>query len=166
MSEIEILPFDSTHLEQLIKIWNSIVAQGETFPQKEPLDMEEGLSFFSNQTFAGVAVKDHRIFGFYILHPNNIGRCLKIANASYGVTEAARGQGIGKKLVLHSLKTAKENNFRILQFNAVVKTNLPAISLYKALGFKELGTIPGAYENTRGNYEDIVLFYYNLMDLK
>ena len=89
MSEIEILHFDSTHLEQLIKIWNSIVAQGETFPQKEPLDMEEGLSFFSNQTFAGVAVKDHRIFGFYILHPNNIGRCSKIANASYGVTEAA-----------------------------------------------------------------------------
>ncbi len=34
MSEIEILPFDSTHLEQLIKIWNSIVAQGETVPQK------------------------------------------------------------------------------------------------------------------------------------
>lgn len=166
MSEIEILPFDSAHLEQLIKIWNSIVAQGETFPQREPLDMNEGLSFFSSQTFTGVAVKDHRVFGFYILHPNNIGRCSKIANASCGVTESARGQGIGKKLVLHSLKTAKEKGFRILQFNAVVKTNLPAIRLYKALGFKELGTIPEAYENIRGNYEDIVLFYYNLMDLK
>lgn len=166
MSEIEILPFDSTHLEQLIKIWNSIVAQGEPFPQKEPLDMKDGFSFFSNQTFAGVAVKDHRIFGFYILHPNNIGRCSKIANASYGVTEAARGQGIVKKLVLHSLKTAKKKGYRILQFNAVVKTNLPAISLYKALGFKELGTIPGAYESIRGEYEDILLFYYNLMELK
>ncbi len=107
-SEIEILPFDSTHLEQLIKIWNSIVAQGETFPQKEPLDMNEGLSFFSNQTFAGVAVKDHRIFGFYILHPNNIGRCSKIANASYGVTEAARGQGIGKNWFSIPLKPQKE----------------------------------------------------------
>lgn len=53
-----------------------------------------------------------------------------------------------------------------MQFNAVVKTNLPAINLYKALGFKELGTIPGAYESIRGNYEDIVLFYYNLMELK
>lgn len=166
MSEIEILPFDVTHLEQLITIWNSIVAQGETFPQKEPLDMEDGLSFFSSQTFTGVAVKDHRILGFYILHPNNIGRCSKIANASYGVTEAARGQGIGKKLVLHSLKTAKEKGFRILQFNAVVKTNLPAISLYKALGFKELGTIPRAYESIRGEYKDIELFYYNLTELK
>ena len=90
MSEIEILPFDSTHLEQLIKIWNSIVAQGETFPQKEPLDMEDGFSFFSNQTFTGLAVKDLRILGFYILHPNNIGRCSKIANASYGVTRICR----------------------------------------------------------------------------
>ncbi len=53
-----------------------------------------------------------------------------------------------------------------MQFNAVVKTNLPAVSLYKALGFKELGTIPGAYENIRGKYEDILLFYYNLMELK
>lgn len=53
-----------------------------------------------------------------------------------------------------------------MQFNAVVKTNLPAISLYKALGFKELGTIPGAYESIREEYEDILLFYYNLMDLK
>ena len=108
MSEIEILPFDSTHLEQLIKIWNSIVSQGETFPQKEPLDMKDGFSFFSNQTFAGVAVKDHRIFGFYILHPNNIGRCSKIANASYGVTEAARGQGIGKNWFSIPLKPQKK----------------------------------------------------------
>lgn len=90
MSEIEILPFDVTHLEQLITIWNSIVAQGETFTQKEPLGMEED-----------------RTLGFYILHPNNIERCSKIANASYGVTETARGQGIGKRLVLHSLKTQK-----------------------------------------------------------
>ena len=108
MSEIEILPFDSTHLEQLIKIWNSIVAQGEPFPQKEPLDMKDGFSFFSNQTFTGVAVKDHRILGFYILHPNNIGRCSKIANASYGVTEAARGQGIGKNWSSIPLKPQKK----------------------------------------------------------
>lgn len=108
MSEIEILPFDSTHLEQLIKIWNSIVAQGETFPQKEPLDMEDGFSFFSNQTFTGLALKDHRILGFYILHPNNIGRCSKIANASYGVTEAARGQGIGKNWFSIPLKPQKK----------------------------------------------------------
>lgn len=71
-----------------------------------------------------------------------------------------------EKLILHPIKTAKEKGYRILQFNAVVKTNLPAISLYKALGFKELGTIPGAYESIRGEYEDILLFYYNLMDLK
>lgn len=108
MAEIEILPFDSTHLEQIIKIWNSIVEQGETFPQKETLDMTEGLSFLSNQTFTGVAVKDHRIFGFYILHHNNIGRCSKIANASYGVKEAARGQGIGKNWFSIPLKLQKK----------------------------------------------------------
>ena len=108
MSEIEILPFDSTHLEQLITSWNSIVSQGETFPQKEPLDMNEGLSFFSNQTFTGVAVKDHRILGFYILHPNNIGRCSKIANASYCVTEAARGQGIGENWFSIPLKPQRK----------------------------------------------------------
>ena len=51
---------------------------------------------------------------------------------------------IGEKLVSDCLVQGKENGFKILQFNAVVKSNLSARHLYKKLGFVELLT-DGAY---------------------
>ena len=56
---------------------------------------------------------------------------------------AARGLHIGEQLVLHSLKTAKALGFRVMQFNAVVATNIHARHLYERVGFQQLGTIPG-----------------------
>ena len=68
----------------------------------------------------------------------------------------------GEKLVKHSLEKGKELGFRLLQFNAVVKTNLSAIHIYEKLGFVQLGTIPGGFLRKCGEYEDIILFYHEL----
>ena len=78
-----------------------------------------------------------------------------IANASYAVGSAARGLHIGEQLVLHSLKTAKELGFRVMQFNAVVATNIHARHLYERVGFQQLGTIPGGFRLKDGSYADI-----------
>ena len=96
------------------------------------------------------------------LHPNNVGRCGHICNASYAVRKNIRGLHIGEKLVLDCLQKAKENQFRILQFNAVVATNTPALHLYERIGFKKLGTIPGGFRMPDGTYEDIIPHYYLL----
>ena len=56
----------------------------------------------------------------------------------------------------------KELKFRILQFNAVVKSNVGAINLYEKLGFVKLGTIPEGFLNKDNTYEDIILFYHKL----
>ena len=102
------------------------------------------------------------IVGLYILHPNNVGRCGHICNASYAVRRDIRGQHVGEELVRHCLKTAKELNFRILQFNAVVRSNVHALALYKKLGFTQLGVIPGGFLLKDGTYEDIIPHYYEL----
>ena len=101
----------------------------------------------------------------YILHPNNVGRCGHISNASYAVGSNARGRGIGKALVIDSLKKAKDFGFGILQFNAVVSTNLAARRLYEKLGFVQLGTIPRGFLMKNGEYEDICPYYFDLSKL-
>lgn len=116
-------------------------------------------SFFSSQSYAGVAESDGRLLGLYILHPNNIGRCGHICNASYAVSSTARGLHIGEALVRHSMEKARELKFKILQFNAVVESNIHARHLYERLGFKQLGTIPGGFRMKDGHFENICPYY-------
>ena len=148
---------------QMCRIWNEVVEEGAAFPQTESLDGETGSRFFAEQTFCGVAEEDDgRILGLYILHPNNVGRCGHISNASFAVGREARGKHIGELLVRDCLTQAKAHGFRLIQFNAVVKTNAPARHLYQKLGFVELGSIPGGFLKKDGVYEDIVLYYHTL----
>ena len=102
------------------------------------------------------------IVGLYILHPNNIGRCGHIANASYAVSAACRGRHIGEQLVRDCMAKGKALGFRVLQFNAVVATNLPARRLYEHIGFTQLGTIPGGFRQKDGSYADICPYYIEL----
>lgn len=121
------------------------------FPQEEMLDSVGGEKFFAAQTYCGVAEVDGKVLGLYILHPNNVGRCGHICNASYAVSSKNRGQHIGEKLVLDCIRQAHEEGFRVLQFNAVVRTNIHARHLYERIGFKQLGTIPGGFRMKDGS---------------
>lgn len=161
---IKIKEYKKEYIVPAINIWNSIVEEGNAFPQKECLTVTSGDIFFSEQSFTGIAVNEdnNEIVGLYILHPNNIGRCGHICNASYAVKSGMRGQHIGEILVKHCMEKAKELGFGILQFNAVVKTNYPALKLYKKLGFTQLGVIPGGFMMKDGHFEDIIPHYHLL----
>ena len=73
-----------------------------------------------------------------------------------------RGQHIGEKLVLDCMMQGKLHGFKILQFNAVVATNIHARHLYERLGFVLLGTIPQGFRMKDGHYEDICPYYREL----
>lgn len=155
--------FNSNDIDQMISIWNEVVEDGIAFPQEELLNGESGLAFFSAQTYCGVGVNDDgTILGLYILHPNNVGRCGHICNASYAVSSDCRGQHIGEKLVKDCIKKAKECGFMILQFNAVVESNTHARHLYERIGFSQLGVIPKGFRMKDGRYENICPYYIML----
>ncbi len=158
----EIKEFCEQDINEVLKIWNDVVQDGIAFPQTEILDPKSGMEFFKAQTYTGVAKSDGQIVGLYILHPNNVGRCGHICNASYSVSKEKRGNHIGEFLVKDCLKVAKEKGFRILQFNAVVSTNISALKLYKKLGFTQLGTIPNGFLMKDGSYQDIIPHYKEL----
>lgn len=159
---MNIREYTYTDVPEMIRIWNKVVADGIAFPQEDYLDEESGKAFFSAQSYCAVAEADGHIVGMYILHPNNIGRCGHIANASYAVDVSLRGRHIGEKLVSDCLVQAKRLGFGILQFNAVVESNLHARHLYERLGFVQLGTIPGGFRMKDGSYENICLYYHKL----
>ena len=149
-------------IEDMIRIWNEVVEEGIAFPQEECLDIDSGAVFFASQSYTGVADDDGEILGLYILHPNNVGRCGHICNASFAVASDVRGRHIGEKLVLDCIKTGKKLGYRVLQFNAVVESNTHARHLYERLGFKQLGTIPGGFRMKDGHYENICPYYHEL----
>lgn len=162
--DIRVRKFEEKDIPDMIRIWNEVVEEGTAFPQNEFLTEETGKMFFEEQTWCGIAqdTNSKSILGLYILHPNNIGRCGHICNASYAVSSKARGKQIGRRLVEDSIAQAKCHSFRILQFNAVVAGNTRARKLYEGMGFVKLGKIPGGFLMKDGHYEDIVLYYYLL----
>lgn len=162
--EIKIREFEPKDIEQMCGIWNTVVEEANAFPQNNKLDAASAVKFFGEQTFTGVAenAATKEIVALYILHPNNVGRCSHICNASYAVKKTARGSGIGRKIVEHSLKKGKERGFHIMQFNAVTAANSAAHALYGKLGFTRLGTVPEGYLLPDGSYDDITLYYKTL----
>ena len=147
--DIRIREYTEADAEEAVRIWNHIVEEGAAFPQLKLLTAETGNRFFSEQSFTGIAYDGGggEIVGLYILHPNNVGRCGHICNASYGVSADSRGLHIGERLVKDCMKRAKEQGFRLLQFNAVVASNIHARHLYERLGFaagNHSGRIPDA----------------------
>ena len=161
---IEVRKYEAKDIPAMVSIWNEIVEEGIAFPQEDFLDEVTGAKFFAEQTHSAVAADRDtgEVLGLYILHPNNIGRCGHIGNASYAITKESRGLHIGEKLVADSLEMAKKSGFTLMQFNAVVATNIHARHLYERMGFKPLGTIPRGFHMKDGHYEDICLYYYEL----
>ena len=162
--EIRVRKYRADDLPAMIRIWNEVVEEGIAFPQEELLDMTSGAAFFGSQSYSAVAEDGDSgtIYGLYILHPNNVGRCGHIANASYAVDSACRGKHIGEQLVSDCLVQARNSGFKLMQFNAVVENNTHARHLYERLGFVQVGMIPNGFLMKDGSYQNIFLYYHVL----
>lgn len=154
--------YNENDINSMVAIWNEVVEDGVAFPQEDCLNAQSGAEFFSSQTYCGVAEDEGEIVGLYILHPNNIGRCGHICNASYAVNSKCRGKHIGEFLVKDCLEQARIHNFKILQFNAVVENNTYARKLYEKLGFVQLGVIPNGFRMKDGSYQNICPYYHEV----
>ena len=159
---MQIKPYTDADIPAMVRIWNRVVEDGVAFPQEDYLNEETGRAFFAAQSYCGVAVDGRQVVGLYILHPNNIGRCGHIANASYAVDADCRGRHIGEALVADCLAQAKRLGFGVMQFNAVVENNVHARHLYERLGFVQLGVIPNGFRMKDGSYQNICPYYHTL----
>lgn len=162
MEDVIVRGYKEADVPEMVRIWNKVVDDGVAFPQLDLLDEESGKKFFSEQTYCAVAQTEGKTVGMYILHPNNVGRCGHICNASFAVDADCRGKHIGEKLVLDCLEQGKGHDFKILQFNAVVENNIHARHLYERLGFVLVGKIPNGFKMKDGHFENICVYYHEL----
>ncbi len=145
-------------------IWHEVVTAVDTYAYDPATTRERArASWFAPAPHeAWVADVGGAVVGTYHLGPNHSGPGSHVANASYMVASAARGQGIGRLLVEHSIGRAREAGYLGMQFNAVAATNVHAIALYERLGFVTVGVVPRAFRHPREGLVGLHVMYRDL----
>ena len=138
-----------------------IFRAGETFPHDPAIDEPSARRLWVEEPQATYVAMDgaQTVLGTYYLRPNAPALGAHVANAGYGVAEAARGRGLGSLLCRHSQLEARRLGYRSMQFNLVVSSNAVALHCWKAQGFRIVGTLPAAFQHRRfGAVDAHVLF--------
>jgi ribosomal protein S18 acetylase RimI-like enzyme len=78
------------------------------------------------------------------------------------VDPAHSGRGVGRALGERVLSQARADGYRAMQFNAVVETNVRAVSLWRSLGFEVLATVPEAFCHPSDGYVGLHIMYRRL----
>lgn len=141
-------PSAPTDADGLWGILHAVLAPGDTYAWAPDTSREEALAMWhppGGRTI--VAHHEGRLVGTYLLKANQPGLGNHVANCGYMVAPDARGRGLGEALCRHSLDLARSLGFRAMQFNAVVSTNLGAITVWQRCGFTLVGTVPGAHRH-------------------
>jgi GNAT superfamily N-acetyltransferase len=165
VKDLEIRLATNADFDAMWDIFRKHVMAGETYTFASDTTHEAAHAYWLGPgVTAYVAVHGSRVLGMYRLVPNQAGRGGHVANASYMVSPATEGLGIGRLLGEHSLKEARRQRYLAMQFNFVVSTNAPALRLWKELGFSIVGTLPKAYRHRRLGYVDSYVMYQLLED--
>lgn len=135
---------------------------GETYALPSDISRVDALRYwFAPENCVFVAEEDE-IVGTYYLRANQRGGGSHVANCGYMTAAHASGRGIARNMCLHSKQYARTEGFRAMQFNFVVSTNERAVKLWIDLGFRVVGTLPGAFAHPRHGYVDALVLFCEL----
>lgn len=145
--------------EQVWPFFSAIVEDGETYAYPESLTSEAARELWMNDAHVVVAEAGGVVVGSAKMGPNRPGRGDHIGTASFMVSPSARGLGVGRSLGEYAVAWHRSAGFAGIQFNAVVESNVAAVSLWESLGFSIIGTVPGAFRSrTHGDVGLHVMF--------
>jgi GNAT superfamily N-acetyltransferase len=141
-----------------------IVADGESYAFPADLTVETARPWWMEPPPGRTVVAvdgEGRVLGSAKTGPNRPGRGSHIATASFMVDPDHAGRGVGRGLGEHVVEWARAAGYHGMQFNAVVETNVAAVSLWLSLGFEVLTTVPEAFDSARhGRVGLHVMFRY------
>lgn len=161
---VEIREATAANRDAIWDIFREVVAARDTYAFDPGIPRQDALGYwFQANTRTYIAESSGRIVGTYILRPNQSGGGSHVANAAFMVAPVARGRGIGRAMAEHCLTEGRRLGFRAMQFNFVVSTNDPAVGLWQKLGFKIVGTLPGAFRHPEKGYVDVYVMFRSLL---
>ncbi len=166
LKDIVIRPATEADFDSMWTIFQELIASGDTYYFAADTSRDDCHSYwFGRGIKSWVAVLNTgRLLGMYRLLSNQLDRGAHVANASFMVSPAAQGVGIGKMLGRHCLEQARRDGYLAMQFNYVVSTNVSAVLLWKRLGFSVIGTLPRAYRHQQLGFVDVYVMYKFLAD--
>lgn len=158
-----IRPAEDHDRDAIWEIFRATIASGDTFVHDPNTSREEAMTYwFANGTRTYVAEKDGDVVGSYILRANAPGLGSHVSNAGFMVDRDRRGSGAGRAMGEHALSEARRLGYRAMQFNFVVSTNESAVHLWQQLGFKIVGTLPGAFRHSQKGLVDAYVMFLSL----
>ena len=149
---------------QIWPFFRDIVADGETYAYPADLTPEraEALWNLGPRATTVVAVDGDQVLGAATIGPNRPGRGSHVATASFMVSPAARGLGVGRGLGEYAIRWATDAGYHAMQFNAVVDTNVAAVRLWETLGFETVGIVPEAFDSRTHGLVGLRVMYRRL----
>jgi L-amino acid N-acyltransferase YncA len=150
------------------QIWpflRDIVRAGETYTWPRDESEEDSRKAWMadalpNRTL--VAVDGDTVLGTAKMGPNHRGPAAHIANASFMVSPAHSGKGVGRALGEYVVAQARTDGFRAIQFNAVVETNTVAVKLWQSLGFEIIATLPEGFQHATKGFVGLHIMFRRL----
>ena len=161
----EIRPATEADWAQIWPFWREIVRAGETYAYPHDATSDEAAAMWMERPPGAtvVWVDNHgAVLGSAKMGPNRPGNGDHIGTASFMVSPAGRGKGVGRALGDYVVKWHRRNGFHGIQFNAVVETNETAVRLWKSLGFNVIGTVPDSFRHPEHGLVGLHVMYLPL----
>ena len=161
----EALPTDAA---ALVALYRDVLAEGRYFITRlgELSDTPERraamLRGFARQDNAACLIahrRDGPLLGMISIRGGTLSRMRHVGKLEILVSAEARGQGVGRALMVAGLAWAEENPVLRKVGLSVFADNTRAVALYRSLGFEEEGHRRGEYIESDGTLRDDLLLY-------
>ena len=158
---VTIRPIEDPDWSAVAAIIDEVARGGQTYAMEVPGSLAEAQEFWSGQQVV-VALAGDEILGTAKMGPNRPAQGSHVGTASFMVSSAARGRGVGRALGEYVVAWHRDRGFQAIQFNAVVETNTSAVRLWRSLGFEIIGTVPNAFRLPGGEYVGLHVMHLEL----
>jgi ribosomal protein S18 acetylase RimI-like enzyme len=157
---------EATDAEAILGLILPVFRAGDTYAIDPAIREADALAYWcAPEKIVHLAVDGTgRALGTYYLRANAGGGGAHVCNCGYITAGDARGQGVARAMLDHSLDEARRQGYRAMQYNFVVETNRRAVETWTRAGFRTVGRLPGAFRPPGGAIVDALVMWKDLTD--